>query len=120
MYSPACTLTPLFELLDLAYNLGAGQKYQGPYVPIVLFLFRVHVHLEGVFRQVLLTRQTTTVDEELLSQLCKFRSVRARQTFVPWIEESRGAHDTFALCRMMAHMMLSVPPLPKEDASTDG
>lgn len=120
-YSPACTLTPLFELLDHAYNLGEKQTYQGSYAPIVLFVFRVHVQIEGVYRQVLLhpKRERKAEDEGLLSQLCHFRSVRARQTFAPWIDQARSAHDTFGLCRMLVHMLLSCPPLPKEDTSTD-
>lgn len=120
-FSPVCTLAPLFELLDYAYNLGTNQKYEGPYVPIVLFVFRVHVQIEGVYRQVLLcpTREKTPEDEELLSRLCHFRSVRARQTLAPWIDQARSAHDTFSLCRFLAHMLLSCPPVPKEDTSTD-
>lgn len=120
-YSPTCTLAPLLELLDHAYTLGAKQKYQGSYVSIVLFLFRMHVQIEGVYRQVLLhpQRERKAEDEELLSQLCHFRSVRARQTFVPWIDQARSAHDTFGLCRMLVHMLLSCPPLPQEDTATD-
>ena len=119
-FSPASMLTPLFDLLDHAYTLAIEQDYQGPYVAIVLFIFRLHVHLEAVFRQVLHVRDKTSTDAALLIQLSQFRSVRARHTFIPWIEQSRSAHDTFALCRMMTHMLLSVPPLPKEDLSMDG
>ena len=116
-HSPSTTIAPLFELLKLAYTLASEQQFDGPYVQIILFVFRLHVYIEGVYRQVLCARRPTDTDEGLLQQLATYREVDGRTAIKPWMVQARAQHDTFGVSQMMVHLMLTVPPLPKEQPS---